>query len=166
MSTTAKKLLPPGPNTAQYPAGGSFGGVLAWDEGAASAAAYHTNQIAALDYLNQFNNSWLYRYNTGNLPYDAVPPAPPIKQWAYVTETTEDNGALSFDYVLVDAPTKEAVCAVPAYKKMPAPQNGSVSLMGLISSEGGGANSLPTIATVAVNSIGTDSAGHQWVRIA
>jgi len=160
--TTKTKLLPPAANTATYPAGGAFGQVLAWDEASAQSDALNANQVAVENYATTFSD-WLTRYMAGNIPYDSMPPAPPVTKWVHAVETTEDNGALTFTYDLVDSPLKTPVCAIPAYTKMPSPSTGQ-SLMGKLVSEGQNATGNPTIAVVPVGSTSTDSAGNVWVR--
>ena len=163
--TTTQKLLPPAPNTQNYPVDGSFGLMREWREGAAAQDALDKNAIAAQNYLYWFNNSWLAQYNQGSiLPWDANPQLPPVVQWALITESTLDNGGLGIDYVLVDAPTGARVCEVPAFKRMPPPQTGQ-SLMQKLVTEGG-ATANPSIPVVAVNSTSTASDGTKWVRIA
>jgi len=163
--TTKTKLLPPAINTANYPAGGAFNQVLAWDEAAAQQDALRANQVAAENYATTFSD-WLMRYTAGNIPYDSTPPAPPVTQWAHVIETTEDTGALTFSYDLVASPLGTPVCPIPAYTKMPPPSTGQ-SLMAKLVAEGQNAtagNSNPTIAVVNVGETSTDSAGNVWVR--
>lgn len=161
--TTVQKLLPPALNQMDYPAGGTFNKMREWREGAAAQDALNANNLAATNWTNWFNNSWLAQYNQGSiLPWDANPQLPPVVKWALVTETTEDNGALTIDYVFVDAPTGERVCAVPAFKRLPPPQSGG-NLMEKLKNEGGQVN--PTIPVVAVNYTSVASDGSRWVRI-
>ena len=167
MPKTIQKLLPPAPNTAEYPTGLSFSTMVAWREGAAAQDALNKNTQLAAEWLNQFTGTWLVNYNSARYPYDAVPPAPPVQQYAYITETTEDTGFLTIDYALVDDPRGGLVCSIPAFKRMPPPSTGQ-SLMQKLVDEGtpGGQGAVPTIPIVPVNQMSKASDGSVWVRVA
>lgn len=157
---TKKLLAPSATNPARYPVGDGFPAlVLPWEEGQAAVDAFATNALAAANYQNWFNGTWIVQYSSGrDIAWDANPPAPPVQKWALVTE--DGN---SFSYELIDSPTKALVCPVPPFHRLPPPSAGPVSLMGLLVAEGQ-VKGDPTIPTVEVGSFSTDSAGHQWVR--
>ena len=157
-----KKLLAPSAtNPAPYPVGQGFVMlVTAWEEGQAAVKAFNENALAAENYVNWFNGTWIPQYSAGrDIPYDANPPAPPKQKWALITE---DGNSFTFD--LIDGPTGALVCAVPPFHRLPAP-NAPASLMGLLVSQGAQAKGDPTIATVDVAQQSTDSAGNIWVRV-
>lgn len=161
--TTVQKLLPPAPNTAAYPAGGSFNLMRQWRESAAAQDALDANTKAAQEYLDWFKGSWLPNYTAGRAPWDANPKTPPVQKWALITESELDGGALGIDYELVDSPTGALVCQIPSFTRIPAPSP-TKSLMQTLVDEGGKSGN-PTIAVVPVNSTSTASDGSKWVRI-
>jgi hypothetical protein len=165
MSRIEKKLIMPAPNTALYPVDGNFNNLQVWEEAAAAQDVLNANAVAAHDYMGQTFASWFANYDTGRLSWDSVPPQPPVKKWAFATETFNDDGSFGFTYEKVDAPTGELVCAVPTFKRLPPPQGGKVSLMALLSNEVAAPGN-PTIPTVPVAQTSVDSAGNKWVRIA
>jgi hypothetical protein len=164
MSRIETKLIEPAPNTAKYPVNGDFNNVQAWHEGAAGQDVLNSNAVAAHDYLAVTFKSWFDNYDSGRIPWDSVPPQPPIKKWAYATEVFGDDGSFILTYEKVDAPTGELVCDEPLFKRLPAPQGGRVSLIALLSTETGAPGN-PTIPTVPVAKTSTDSAGNRWVRV-
>ena len=79
----------------------------------AQDGAINANANLTTKYLVETFGTWLASYSTGRLPFDSTPPAPPA---SFMVRATEDGG-----FELVNA--GPAVCTVPAYAKMPAPQS-------------------------------------------
>ena len=165
MSVSLKTLPPMATNPQPFPVGSNFGNMVAWQEAQAQVGAYNKNQQLASDYVNTTFGNWLAQYSIGKLPWDAVPPQPPVQQFAAVTETTWPNGAAAVVWDTIDDPNGGLVCAVPMYQKEPPPQGGKVSLMGVLTSEGSNA-STATVPMVAPGNSATSLDGKTtWVRM-
>ena len=141
----------------------SLESVKAWDLLEAANDAYQHMMTDVQAYLSNTFPTWLSMYESGTIPFNSTPPAPPPKYQAMI----DPSGLNSWDLVAVPG---SAACAIPPYTQAQAPRpipTLSGNMLQDLKNEMATSGAAPSQFTNATPILGKQTApdGSVWVRM-